>query len=106
MELARLLREVEAVDDARGARVRRPKLPQPPDVFYEFQDAAELVLLVLDEARTACAFSRVWRNDEHRNAKAKTIPLILKRWRLIVVEAAPSIPHDDNRSLRSGDHTC
>jgi hypothetical protein len=56
--------------------------------FYEFQDAAELVLLVLDEARTACAFSSAWRHDEHRNAKA------------------PTTPHDDNRSLRSGDHTC
>jgi hypothetical protein len=55
----------------RGARVGRPQLPEPPDIFYKFQDAAELVLLVLDEARTAFAFSRVWRHDEHRNAKAR-----------------------------------
>jgi len=36
LELARLLREVEAVDDARGALVRRSQLPETPDIFDKF----------------------------------------------------------------------
>ena len=36
LELARLLGEVEAVDDARGALVRRSQLPESPDILNEF----------------------------------------------------------------------
>ena len=64
------LREIEGVDDARGTRIRRSQLPKTPDVFYELQDAAELVLRVRNITVMLLPFFRVRRDNEHRNGDA------------------------------------
>src|SRR5579871_2964082 len=96
-ELARLLREVERVDDARRARIGASEAAEVEVVFDEAQDTSELIRRVRDVAAlTARADDGVWRDHEHRHAKAETTPLIGDRRRDVVVETSPVVPDDDD----------
>src|SRR5580692_5248934 len=99
-ELPRLLTIVEDVSDARRALVGRSQSPhgQAPVLFDIFQNAAELVLRMLDVRR------HVGRDDDHRYAESEAalvvaaLRLVQARGSNVIVEAAPIVPQNDYRA--------